>query len=549
MNISLSGKALQLPDGATVRDALKACLPDPSGVLAVRCGGRVLEWRDPVPDGAVLTPLTAGTEEGHRIYERSLRFVLLLALRRLYPGAKVRIEFSAGDGVFVRLPDRGMMTPDEIAALEAEMRAVVADDLPFTKQRWALKDAIAYFERDGQADKVALLSIRPFEYFDMYACGGMWDYFYGAMAASTGVLKHFRVVPADDGFVVQMPNRHHPEEVAPYIDRPKHLAIFRQSTEWCGILGVVNTADLAALMNRGDFRDFIRVNEALHHKAISDIADTILAKRRRVVLIAGPSSSGKTTFTARLAVHLRVLGLKPVSISLDNYYRDRDSIPTLPDGTVDLEDISALDVPLMLSQINALLRGESITLTRFNFKTGRMEWTDRTLRVTEDQPILIEGIHGLNPMMAEGLPEGTVHRVFVSALTCLNLDDHNRIRTTDVRLLRRIVRDHHFRGTPPIETLRMWESVRAGEDKWIFPYQEDADTMFNTALHYELPFLKRSVYRLLQEIPASDPCCLMARRLLKVLNYVPEASDALLDEIPPVSLLREFIGGSTFDEE
>ena len=548
MNVTLCEKSIALPDGATVRDALTACLPDASGVLAVRCGGLVLEWDDPVPDGAELIPLTIDTDEGHRIYERSLRFVLLLALRRLYPGEKVRIEFSAGDGVFVTLPEHDLLTESEIAAAEKEMRAIVAENLPFRRQRWKLDEAIAYFERDGQADKVELLRRRPFDHFDMYACGGMWDYFYGAMAPSTGVLKLFQLVPADDGFVMQLPNRHHPETVAPYIDRPKHLAVFRQSAQWCGILGVVNTSDLAELMQRGAFRDFIRVNEALHDKAIADIADTILAKRRRVVLIAGPSSSGKTTFTARLSVHLRVLGLRPVSISLDNYYRDRDTIPTLPDGTVDLEDISALDVPLMLSQINALLRGESITLTRFNFKTGRMEWTDKTLRVTEDQPILIEGIHGLNPMFTEGLPRDAVHRVFVSALTCLNLDDHNRIRTTDVRLLRRTVRDHAFRGTPPIETLRMWESVRAGEDKWIFPYQEEADSMFNTALHYELPFLKRAVYALLREIPADDPCYLMARRLLKVLNYVPEAPEELLDEIPPTSLLREFIGGSTFEE-
>ncbi|MBR4082583.1 MAG: nucleoside kinase [Clostridia bacterium] len=532
--------------GCQVQTALEALGVTLDGVIAARRGGQVLEMTYKLTGDGELVPLTVADDEGRRIYERSVRFVLLLALRRLYPHQQVRVEYSVGHGVFVRLPGR-MLNAAEIAIIEAEMHRICSEDMPFRREVWTLADAIAYFEKDGQMDKVALLKHRPYQYFTMYGCGGMWEYFYGAMAASTGAVDVFALKPLQEGFVVQLPSAESPDAPAPYIERPQHLSVFAQSAGWCRILGVNNAADLSAMLEKGDMREFIRINEALHDKVISDIADDIARRGARVILVAGPSSSGKTTFAGRLSVHLRVLGYHPVKVSLDDYYLDRDKIPLEPDGTVDLERIDTLDLPLLQQQVMALLRGERVELPRFSFKTGKREPKGEWLQLSDDQPLIIEGIHGLNPALLEGVPEEVQHRVFVSALTCLNLDDHNRIRTTDVRLLRRTVRDNQFRGTPPRETLDMWPSVRKGEETWIFPHQERAHSMFNTALHYELPFLKTRAYELLQKIEPDDPCYLPARRLLKVLNYVPDAAASLESEIPPTSILREFIGGSTFD--
>lgn len=427
------------------------------------------------------------------------------------------------------------------------MKGIIEADLPFTKRTWRLEDAVAYFEQDGQADKVALLKLRPFDYFPMYRCEDMWEYFYGAMVPSTRYVPHFSLRVQGEGFVLQLPNGESPDAPAPWVDLPQHLSIFSQSAHWCSILGVENVSDLNSMQDEGSMRNFIRVNEALHAKAIGNIADRIAAQGARIILIAGPSSSGKTSFAARLGIHLQVLGLRPVQISLDNYYLNRDTLPREADGSVDLESIHTLDLPLFRQHMKALLAGETVDIPRFDFSTGTRKPEGIPTQLAPNQPILVEGIHGLNPLLSEGIPKACIHKIFVSALTCINLDDHNRIRTTDVRLLRRIVRDMQFRGTPPEETLSMWNSVRAGEQKWIFPYQEEADSMFNTALHYELPLLKGKAHRVLQDVPENSPWRLLSQRLVKMLNYVPDVPDGLLDEIPPTSILREFLGGSTLD--
>ena len=333
------------------------------------------------------------------------------------------------------------------------------------------------------------------------------------------------------------------------MDRPKHLAVFAQSAEWCKILGVTNVADLTRMRDEHELRRFIRVNESLHETAMGDVARRIVAEGRRVVLVAGPSSSGKTTFAGRLALQLQVLGHRAWRVSLDDFYIDRDKVSAEPDGSLDLERIDILDLELLRENINALLRGEEVTIPKFSFVTGKREAEGTAMRLAPDEIVIFEGIHALNPMLSEGIPSEAIHRVFVSALTCLNLDDHNRIRTTDVRLLRRVVRDHLFRGTMPEETLAMWDSVRRGEEKWIFPWQESADSVFNTALHYELPVLRHYAYNLLQKVPGDTPGGLMAVRLMKILHYVPDIDEETIREIPPLSLLREFIGGCTIDEK
>jgi len=547
MIIRSLGKEKEFPEGTAVRDCLEALDAFPRGTLAALKGGLAVELNEPVTEGCELTPLTLEHEEGRRIYERSLRFVMLLALKHLFPYDQVRIEYSVGYGVFVRLPARNLHRQD-IVKIENEMRRLIDLDLPFEKKRWTREDAIDYFAEEAQPDKVELLERRPLPYFTMYSVDGMWEYFYGAMAPSTGYVKVFTLFELRGGFVLQLPAGTDFDHAAPYLYRPKHLDIFNQSARWCDILGIRNVSDVSAMIDRHDLRNFIRVNEALHEAALSDIAEKISARYKHIVLVAGPSSSGKTTFAGRLAVHLQVQGHPARRISMDDFYYDRDMIAPGPHGEPDLESPEALDLDLMAEKIAALMDGETVQLPTFNFTTGRREYTSEPVSLRPDEVIILEGIHGLNPRVSSLFPAEEVYRVFVSALTCLNLDDHNRIRTTDVRLLRRVVRDHLFRGTLPEETLSRWHAVREGEEKWIFPYQENADSMFNTALHYELPVLKTYVYELLREIPDSSPNYLLARRLIKTLNYLPDLDRGVLTEVPPLSLLREFIGGCTLDE-
>ncbi|MBQ9251116.1 MAG: nucleoside kinase [Clostridia bacterium] len=548
MLVRANQREVNLPEGTRVQACLEALEAFPAGTLAALKGGVAVELNSPVKEDCTLLPLTLEHEEGRRIYERSLRFVMLLALKHLFPYEQVRIEYSVGYGVFVRLPGRNLHR-QEIVRIENEMRRIIGLDLPFEKKRWTREAAIDYFTEEQQPDKVELLERRPFPYFDMYAIDGMWEYFYGIMAPSTGKVAVFTLFELRGGFVLQLPAGADFDHAAPYLYRPKHLDIFNQSAKWCDILGIRNVPDVAAMIENHGLRNFIRVNEALHEGALSEIAQRISQQYRHVVLVAGPSSSGKTTFAGRLAVHLQVQGHPSRRISMDDFYIDRNRIPLAPDGTVDLESPQALDLPLMAEKITALLEGETVAMPTFNFQTGKQEYVTEPISLRPDEVLILEGIHGLNPQISSLFPPEEVYRVFVSALTCLNLDDHNRIRTTDVRLLRRVVRDHQFRGTAPEETLAMWPSVRKGEEKWIFPYQENADSMFNTALHYELPVLKSSVYELLRQIPESSPTYLLARRLIKTLNYLPDVPEEIWNEIPPLSLLREFIGGCTLEEK
>ncbi len=542
MRITLLGREKTYDAPVTVLQIVRELAPDMAErTLGCFCGGLALELNQLVDRDAALHPITFQNEEGRRIYERSLRFVMLLAIRRRYPGYRVRIEFSLGFGVFLRLIDAD--ANEEIrAAVEEEMRKIVRENLPFTRETWTREKAIRYFGEEGETDKMRLLAYRPYDYFNVYLCGGMAEYFYGAMLPSTGYVPHFQMILNGNGLVMQMPAPDNPEKPAPYIARPKHFRAFDQSNEWCGILHCTTAADLNDLITCGELPEFIRVNEALHNKSLAEIAGEIRERRSRIVFVAGPSSSGKTTFTNRLKIHLRVLGLSPVMVSLDDFYLDRKDIPLEADGLPDLEALTALDVPLLNACLEKLVAGETVMMPKYDFHTSRRAGFE-PLRVFPDQPLLIEGIHGLNPALSAGMKD--VFHVYISELTCLNLDNHNRIRTTDARLLRRIVRDYQFRNTPAEDTLAMWNNVRRGEEKWIFPYQENADVVFNSALHYELPVLKGFAYDLLKRIPDDNPNHLSSRRLLKILHYMLPATEEALREIPPLSILREFIGGCT----
>ena len=537
----------EFPEGTTVRDCLTALGAFPRGTLAAQSGGVVCELNDSLRQDCTLVPLTLEHEEGRRIYERSLRFVMLLALRHLYPYQRVRIEYSVGYGVFVRLPGVELHRQD-IVRIENEMRRITDLDLVFEKKRWSKEDAIRYFEEEHQEDKVALLRHRPVPYFNMYSIDGMWEYFYGAMTVSTGYVRVFTMFELRGGFVLQLPAGSDFDHAAPYVYRPKHLEVFRQSAEWCEILGVTNVSDLSRLIEEKKLRNFIRVNEALHESAINDIARKIHEQNKHIVLVAGPSSSGKTTFAGRLAIHLQMYGHPSRRISMDDFFVNRDDMPLQLDGTRDYDSIDALDVKLLSDSLTGLLNGEEVFMPNFDFSSGSKDYLTPPTTLLPGEIIILEGIHGLNPQVSETLPPHEIYRIFASALTCLNLDDHNRIRTTDVRLLRRIVRDNQFRGYSPEVTLDIWPRVRKAEEKYIFTHQENADSMFNTALQYELPILKHYAYDLLKEIPASSPNYLLSRRLIKALNYLPDVDPSLQNEIPPLSLLREFIGGCTLEE-
>ncbi|HSK68429.1 MAG TPA: nucleoside kinase [Candidatus Limnocylindria bacterium] len=545
MKITIGTRSGDFPVPTTVLAAVRELVPEMADeTLACLWEGTVLELNTYLHAPCDLLPITYKDDEGRRIYERSLRFVLLIAAMRLYPDDKLRIEHSLGQGVYIEMDGRRLYAAD-VHALEGMMRDIIHDDLPFERSQWSREQAIAYFRERGDEDKARLLGYRPYDFFNIYTCGGLSEYFYGAMLPSTGMLKVFSLHAFAPGLLMQLPDREDPSRAAEVARLPKHVAVFAQSNYWCRVLDCSTAADLNGLIANDRLRDFIRVNEAFHSKSLAEIAEDITRRHARAIFISGPSSSGKTTFANRLSIQLRVSGLQPVIISMDDFYRNRDDLPLEPDGQPDLEALTALDVDLLNQSIESLLLGAETPMPRFNFAAKRREEKRVMMRIGPNTPLIIEGIHGLNPALHQHFDRGLLCRIYISQLTALNLDRHNRIRTTDARLLRRIVRDYQFRSTPPIRTLEMWDSVRRGEERWIFPYQEQADIVFNSALHYELPILKTMSFGILSQVPQDSPEFVKCNRILKILNYILPAPEAVFNEIPPTSILREFIGGNT----
>ncbi len=547
MNITLDGKVIELPEGARYEDAVSLLYPEnPRRVLAIRVMGRTLPLTASVGDGLTATSLTLATEEGRRIYERSLRFLLLLAMKTLYPEARVRVENSTQIGVFVSVSG-AMMNAEAARRIEKEMRRLIDLDMPYQKTVISRGEAIEFFRRQGDMDKVRLLTYRPYEHFQLYRLGGMLEYFYGEMAPSTGYTKVFTVRFHLPGLELQLPDPKDLTRPAAFHESPMLMKTFAETANWAKILGCQNVADLNEMVERGGIREFIRVNEALHEKSVNDIAEAFAQSGAQLILIAGPSSSGKTTFAHRLNIQLRVRGLKPMKLSLDDYYIDRDKIPLEANGQPDLEKLDTLDVALFNEHLVSLLQAEPVEAPLFDFKSGRRSDKTHRLHLSAGEPVIVEGIHALNDALTSEVPRDRKFMIYVSALTTLNLDDHNRIRTTDIRLLRRMVRDHQFRGTMPEATMDMWDSVRRGEHNYIFPFQESADVMFNTTLLYEPAVLKKYAYPMLMLVSPDSPHYTRANRLLKFLNYIQSAD--VEDEIPLNSILREFIGGCCFYRE
>ena len=499
-----------------------------------------------VKDGAAVTFLTTGQIDGYNTYRRSATLLLLKAIYDVEGMDAVRgmkVEFSAGEGYYVS--SRKMPVNEEtLARIENRMKELVGQNLPIEKRSIPVEEAIEHFTRHGMSDKARLFRFRRSSSVNVYLLDGFEDYYYGYMVPSTGYLKYFKLIPYDEGFVLEFPPRKTPETFGPFREQPKVFQTLKNSTKWGEILNVGTVGALNEQISEGNVGNIILAQEAIMEKGLGDIAAEIASRPdKKLIMIAGPSSSGKTTFSHRLSIQLMAHGLKPHPIAVDNYFVERVNTPKDENGQYNFECLEAMDIELFNQQMSALLRGEKVFMPTFNFITGMKEYKGNSLKLGPEDVLVIEGIHCLNDALSYSLPAENKFKIYVSALTQMNIDEHNRIPTTDGRLIRRMVRDARTRGASAQKTISMWPSVRRGEDENIFPYQESADVVFNSALIYELAVLKQYAEPLLFGIRPEDSEYLEAKRLLKFLNYFQGIDSNL---IPGNSILREFIGGSFF---
>jgi uridine kinase len=538
------GRTFEAPVGTPVEQYIQVAMGDgPVPVIAALVNGHLRELTYPMRSDARVDPVFLSDSDGVRIYRRSLSFLLVTVVRELFPEAQIFVDHTLPfGGFFCQVQGRGPFNVEELAQIEARMREIVAEDTPITREPVPLDEVVEIFRARGEVEKVQLLTRRQKDYLSLYNLRGSRDYFHGYMVPSTGYLRCFALHPWPPGFVLQYPRRHRPTELLPVRDYPQLTRVFREYGQWLHLLGVESVSELNEAIANGRIREIILVSEALHEQRIAQVADQIANRRNKVrlVLIAGPSAAGKTTFAKRLSVQLLAHGMRPFPLELDNYFVDREKTPRDELGHYDFEALEALDLTLFNQHLLALMRGEEVHIPIFNFKTGRRA-KGETVQLGPDHIIIVEGIHGLNPRLAHSVPRERTFRIFVSDLTQLNIDRHNRVPTTDTRLVRRIVRDAIYRGYTAEQTLNRWESVRRGEKRHIFPYQEHADLMLNSALVYELAVLKPLAEPLLLQVEPSSPRRVEAKRLLAFLKWFETCGP---DLVPDNSILREFIGDS-----
>ena len=482
---------------------------------------------------------------GNRAYTRSLFFVLCKAAHELFDPCKVAIDIPVSNGYYVNLQIGRPVTLDDVGAIRRRMQEIIDAALPIHRHETTTEEASQLFDSLHNSSKVKLLKSTGRLFTTYYDIDGYVDYYYGALLTNTSQLYLFGLEKYFDGLLLRLPSREHPDELEEMTHQDKMFGIFKEHHQWQDILGLRTVGDLNDVIQRGHSATLIQISEALQEKKIAQIADEIVRRKGiKLVLIAGPSSSGKTTTCKRLSVQLAVNGVKPVNISLDDYFIDRDKTPRDEKGDYDFEHLHALNLPLFNEQLNALFRGEEVELPRYDFATGTSRKSGKMLHLDEKNILVVEGIHALNPELTAQIPNENIFRVYASALTTILLDNHNYIPTTDNRLLRRIIRDHKYRGVSARETIRRWPSVRKGENRWIFPYQENADVMFNTAMLFELAVIRGQAIPMLEQVPENCVEYAEAYRLLKFLRYIKPIPE---DQIPPTSLLREFLGGSSFE--
>jgi len=516
-----------------------------SAIVAAKVNNDIKELSYHLYDNCKVEFIDLTYDDGMRIYRRSLSFILIKAVNDLFPDRKVIICHSISKGIYCEVKGDTLLTVEEVDLIKNRMQEIVASKIPFVKKIMSIDEAKEVFRKVGRMDRYHAIEHREKPYVTIYKCEEFEDYFYGYMAPDTGYLKYFDVKYYSPGLILMYPDKSNPEVIPKFKEQKKLFSIFKEYKNWGNILGVANVGALNDIVKEGKINEMIRVAEALHEKKIAQIADMIAfnKNKKKIVLIAGPSSSGKTTFAHRLSIQLRVNGLKPVTISLDDYFVDRELTPRDETGDYDFEALEAIDLMLFNQHLSDLISGKEVDIPIFNFHKGCREDYCRKLKITENQILIIEGIHGLNEKLTASIPKESKFKIYVSALTSMNIDDHNRIPTTDTRIIRRIVRDFQFRGCSAINTIKRWPSVRRGEEKNIFPFQEEADVMFNSALIFELGVLKTYAEPLLADIDISQPEYSEARRLIEFLtNFLPIETK----EIPINSIIREFIGGSCF---
>ena len=515
-------------------------------IVAARVDNVLRDLQTPVGDFHTIELVDTRSEFGRRIYRRSVVFLLIMAVRELYSETEVVVQFTAHKGLYCAIQSPFDVTESVVLELEQRMREIVAENRPIVKKRLQREEVVQLFKKSEQIEKANLVMSLEAEKASLYYCGEFYDYLFGPMVSATGVLDKFALDAMPGGVLLRTPEPSAPEIVPAFKEQPKFGSILMEAERWASVLHCDYVSDLNRYIRRGEVADIIHVSEALHEKKIAEIADHIASniKELRLILIAGPSSSGKTSFAQRLRIQLRVNGIEPVSISLDDYFRNWEDTPRTKDGAYDFENIGALDVELFNDHLVRLLNGEEVILPHYNFLTGKREVGSEHLSIAPTSPLIVEGIHGLNEALTASVPRGKKFKIYISALTQLNIDAHNRIPTTDARLLRRMVRDYQFRGAYALKTLRQWPDVRAGEEKNIFPFQEEADAMFNSALIYELAVLKRYAVPLLEMVPRDVPEYTKANRLLDFCRCFSDITEEY--DIPNNSLLREFIGKSIF---
>lgn len=518
-----------------------------SRIALVTVNGKIRELMKRVDRNCELDFITYSNVIGHKTYVRSAIMLMMKAIKDvagLETAVNVKVEFTIGAGYYCSFKNGVRLDAKTIGRVKERMGELVEMDLLVTKKAYPADEAVALFKELGMADKVSLFRYRRSSNINVYCLGDYYDYYYGYMLPSTGYVRLFDLFPYEEGMILLLPGQKEPEKLAEFVPRPKLFQTLMATNEWGKDMGIDTVGDLNDQICRGNIGDMILVQEALQERRIGEIARDI-ARREGVkfVMIAGPSSSGKTTFSHRLSIQLRTYGLKPHPIALDNYYLNHEFTPLDEEGNPDYECLEALDVEQFNKDMKELLEGKSVQLPTFNFKTGKREYSGRVTSLGEDDILVIEGIHGLNEKMSYSLPAESKFKIYISALTSLNVDEHNRIPTTDGRLLRRMVRDARTRGASAAKTIAMWPSVRRGEEKYIFPFQEEADAMFNSAMIYELAVIKQFAEPLLFSIEKGSPEYYEAKRLLKFLEYFLGVSS---EELPSNSLCREFVGGSCF---
>lgn len=539
----------KFPEGSSLLDIYNGFnLAMPYGPVSAKVNNKVESLDFRVYYNKDIEFLDITSSSGMRTYVRSLFFILVKAVEELYPQGSISLEHPISKGYFCKLHIDRTIGLDDVQRIKQKMQEIIAADIPYTRTESHTEEVVRLFEKRGMMDKARLLDTYGQLYSYYYQLGDTVDCYYSSLVPSTGYIRLFDIVKYYDGLLLRIPSRENPAKLEEVVKQEKMLEVFQEYHRWNQILGISTVGDLNVACNHGHATDLINVSEALQEKKIAQIADEIThrnqdGKRVKLVLISGPSSSGKTTFSKRLSIQLMTNGLKPYPISLDDYFVNRNDTPLDESGKHDFESLYAVDLPFFEEQLTTLLNGGEVELPRYNFTTGKREMSGKKLRIDEHMILIIEGIHALNPALTSHIPNENKYKVYVSALTTILLDNHNYIPTTDNRLLRRIIRDYKYRNYSAEETIARWPSVRAGEEKWIFPYQENADAMFNSALLFELAVLKDYVEPVLRKVPNRCPEYSEAHRLLRFLNYFVSVQDK---ELPPTSLLREFLGGSSF---